>query len=159
MEYGKVGFFMIEKNTGVVQKGEVCLMDLINLAKRNPESKRAGAIVTFTGIVRGYTHDGKRVEKLEVDAYKEIAEKSLEKIAFELSSRPGVVGVMIYHSVGMFKVGEELVHVVVIADSRRNAFSTAQEAVERYKQEAALWKKEFLSDGSAHWVVEKHQAM
>lgn len=146
---------MVElKRIGIDRKGEVRLEDLLQLARRSPEASRAGAIVTFSGIVRGYTHEGKKVEKLELEAYDELAEKALEKISSDLRSRPGVVDVLIHHSVGAFSVGEDLVYVVVLADSRENAFSTAREAVERYKKEAPLWKKEHLADGTSHWVEE-----
>ena len=142
------------KRTGIDQKGEVHLVDLIELAKKNPEARRAGAVVTFTGIVRGYTHEGLEVDRLEMEAYNELAEKALERISTDLKGRLGVVDVLIHHFVGTFGIGEELVHVVVLADSRKNAFATAQEAVERYKKEVAIWKREFLRDGTSHWVTE-----
>jgi len=146
---------MVElKRTGIDRKGEVSLQDLLELARKNPDTSRAGAIVTFSGIVRGYTHDGKKVEKLELEAYDELAEKALEKISSDLRSRRGVVDVLIHHLVGTFSIGEDLVHVVVLADSRENAFSTAREAVERYKKEAAVWKKEYLADGTSQWISE-----
>lgn len=142
------------KSTGIDPKGTVLFQELLELAKRNPEASRAGAIVTFTGIVRGYTHQGKEVEKLEIHAYNEIAEKALEEISAELRSRKGVVDVIIHHLVGTFNVGEDLVYVIVTADSRRNAFSTAEAAVEAYKKRVAVWKKEYLKDGSSYWVKE-----
>ena len=142
------------KSTGIDRKGTVSLLDVLELARRNPEAARAGAIVTFTGIVRGYTHQGQGVEKLELEAYDELAEKSLEDISSDLRARPGVVDVLIHHLVGTFSIGEDLVYVVVLADSRENAFKTAREAVERYKKETAVWKKEYLSDGTSDWVKE-----
>lgn len=146
---------MVEhKRTGIDRKGTVSLLDLLELARKKPDAPRAGAIVTFTGIVRGYTHDGKKVEKLELEAYDELADKALEKISTDLRARSGVVDVLIHHLVGTFSVGEDLVYVVVSADSRENAFSTAREAVERYKKEAAVWKKEYLADGTSQWVEE-----
>ena len=143
------------KRTSISQKGTVDLTQLIDLAKKNPDASKAGAIVTFTGIVRGYTHEGREVEKLEMQAYDELAEKALEKISAELRAKKGVVDAIVHHLVGSFDVGEDLVYVVVLADSRRNAFSTAQEAVERYKKEVAVWKKEYLKNGSSYWVKEQ----
>ena len=142
------------KRTGIDRKGAVSFEDLVDLAKKNPDAKKAGAIVTFTGIVRGYTHEGKEVEKLEMQAYDELAEKALEKISAELRAKKGIADVIVHHLVGSFGVGEDLVYVVVLADSRRNAFSTAQEAVERYKKEVAVWKKEYLRNGSSYWAKE-----
>ena len=142
------------KRTGIDHKGTVRFQDLFDLAMKNPQASKAGAIVTFTGIVRGYTHEGKEVEKLEMQAYDELAEKALGQISNELCAKKGVVDVIIHHLVGSFGVGEDLVYVVVLADSRKNAFSTAREAVERYKKEVAVWKKEYLKDGSSYWVKE-----
>jgi molybdopterin synthase catalytic subunit len=142
------------KRSGVYLKGEIHLQEIIDLARQNPNTNRAGAMVTFTGIVRGQTHEGQEVERLEMEAYKELAEQALKKICEHLRRRKGVVDVLIHHLIGDFEVGEDLVYVVVLADSRNNAFSTSQEAVERYKKEAAIWKKEYLKDGSSHWVTE-----
>jgi molybdopterin synthase catalytic subunit len=140
------------KRTGIDVKGTVSLSDLLDLARKNTEAHSAGAIVTFTGIVRGYTHSGEEVRKLELEAYDELAEKALEKISSDLRTRKGVVDVLIHHLVGTFDIGEDLVYVIVLADSRENAFITAREAVERYKKEAAVWKKEYLDDGTSKWV-------
>lgn len=142
------------KRTGIDRKGEVSLFDLIEFARKNPKANQAGAIVTFTGIVRGYSHQDKEVESLELEAYDALAEKALEKISLELCARKGVVDVLIHHLVGTFHVGEDLVHVIVLADSRENAFITAREAVERYKKEVAVWKKEYFADGTSRWVRE-----
>jgi len=142
------------RSTGIDRKGTVSLEDLISLARKNPEARRAGAIVTFTGIVRGQTHNGESVDKLEMEAHTELAEKALEKISSDLREKKGVVDVLIHHLVGTFNVGEDLVYVVVLADSRERGFTTAREAVERYKKEVAVWKKEYLTDGSSRWIGE-----
>ena len=60
--------------------------------------------------------------------------------------------VRIYHLMGEFMVGEPLVFVVVGGRTRRNVFSALQEAVERYKREPALFKKEVYVDGSHEWI-------
>jgi molybdopterin synthase catalytic subunit len=142
------------RRTGIDRKGTVSLEDLIGLARKNPEAYKAGAIVTFTGIVRGQTHSGESVDKLELEAHNELAERALEKISSDLRANEGVVDVLIHHLVGAFDVGEDLVYVVVLADSREGGFTTAREAVERYKKEVAVWKKEYLADGSSRWIGE-----
>ena len=136
------------------KKGEISLQDLIDSVKNNPEIGKSGAIVTFTGIVRGVNNDGKEVDRLELEAYDEIAEKALTNICDELGRKRGIVGVLIHHLTGTFSVGEDMVYVVVAGASRRDVFPTLVEAVERYKHEAAIWKKEYLKDGSSRWVTE-----
>ena len=140
------------KRTGVSRKGEISLQNILNLVRDKPELKRGGAIVTFTGIVRGYTHEGKEVQKLEVEAHLEEANKALAKISEALCTKPGVVDVIIYHLTGEFYVGEDLVYVVVVGKSRKDAFQALEEAVERYKTEATIWKKEYLRDGTSRWI-------
>ena len=49
------------KRTGIDKKGTLSLQDLINFAKKNPKSDEVGAMATFTGVVRGYTHEGDNV--------------------------------------------------------------------------------------------------
>ncbi|MCJ7761577.1 molybdenum cofactor biosynthesis protein MoaE, partial [Candidatus Bathyarchaeota archaeon] len=72
----------------------------------------------------------------------------------ELRRRPGVIDVLIHHLVGEFYVGEELVYVAVVGKSRKDVFQALEEAVESYKKMAAIWKKEYLKDGSSHWASE-----
>ena len=139
---------------GICKKGTISLQDVTNLAKSNPNFKKGGAIVTFTGIVRGYMHSGKEVQKLEIEANEDEANKALARISEDLQAKPGVIDVLINHLVGEFYVGEDLVYVVVVGKSRRNVFQVLEEAVERYKKEATIWKKEYLKDGTSHWISE-----
>ena len=144
---------MSEINSGYIhQKGTISLQDVINEARSNPESKKCGAIITFTGIVRGYTHDGKKVVKLKVEAAEAEASKALNEISKELRSRPEIIEVLIHHLVGDFFVGEDLVYVVVMGKSRNDAFETLKQAVELYKKKAEIWKKEYLNDGTSYWI-------
>ena len=140
------------KHVGITSKGEVTFQDLLNLAKSNPEMTHGGAIATFTGIVKGYTDEGKEVQKLVIEAYEEVAYKALTRISKELCARSGIIDVFIYHFIGEFDVGEDLVYVVVVGKSRKDVFKALEEAVERYKKEAALWKKEYLKDGTSYWI-------
>lgn len=146
---------MVDINrVGISRKSTVSLQDLLSLAKRNPDLKKGGAIAAFTGIVRGYTHDGKEVQKLEIEASEDEASKALAEISEELRARPGVIDVLIHHLIGEFEVGEDLVYVVVIGKSRKDAFQALEEAVDRYKKKAEIWKKEYLKDGTSYWISE-----
>jgi len=144
----------LARRTGVHKKGEISFEDILTHLRNNPRLREAGAVACFIGIVRGSTHDGRRVRRLEVEAYSEVAEGALRRIADDLRQRDGVVDVLIHHNVGSFSVGEDLVYVVVAGRSRKNVFSVLMEAVERYKHEAPLWKKETLEDGKSYWVTE-----
>lgn len=144
---------------GIHKKGEFSLSKLLQSVKERPDFHRTGAIATFVGIVRGETLDGESVGGLEVEAYEEQTNKVLGSICEDLKKREGVVDVQIHHFVGKFSVGEDLVYVVVAGGHRQNVFGVLQEAVERYKSEAPVFKKEYILDeiGSrkSYWVSER----
>jgi len=103
--------------------------------------------------------DDENVERLELEAYEEQANKILGGICEELKKRDGVVDVQIHHFVGEFGVGEDLVYVVVAGAHRGNVFGVLQEAVERYKNEAPVFKKEHIVNKTgvkeSYWVSER----
>jgi molybdopterin synthase catalytic subunit len=138
---------------GISTKGTLCLLDLLKAAKKNPEMKKSGAIASFTGIVRGYTSKGEEVQKLMIEAHPEEVIKALTRISTELCANQEIVDVFIHHFIGEFEVGEDLVYVVVIGKSRKDVFQTLRLAVERYKKEAAIWKKEYLKNGTSYWTA------
>jgi len=144
---------------GVHEKGKLSLLDLLKSVKDRPDFHEAGALAMFIGVVRGETPGGETVKKLELDAYEERANEVLGKICRELREREGVIDVQIHHFVGEFGVGEDLVYVVVAGAHRQNVFPVLEEAVERYKKEATIFKKEYLIDktGAAvsYWVGER----
>jgi molybdopterin synthase catalytic subunit len=144
---------------GIHKKGELTLSKLLKSLKEQAEFRRAGAIATFVGVVRGETLDGENVEGLELQAYEEDANKVLGSICEELKKREGVVDVQIHHFVGEFGVGEDLVYVVVAGAHRENVFGVLREAVERYKSEAPVFKKEHVVDETgareSYWVSER----
>jgi len=144
---------------GIHKKGEFSLSDLLQSIKAKENFHRAGAIATFVGVVRGETVDGENVEGLELEAYGEQANKVLGGICEDLKKRDGVVDVQIHHFVGEFSVGEDLVYVAVAGGHRQNVFGVLQEAVERYKHETPVFKKEHILDETgvkeAYWVSER----
>ena len=144
---------------GIHKKGEFSLSNLLYLVKAKEDFHRAGAIATFVGVVRGETVDGENVDGLELEAYEEQANKVLNGICEDLKKREGIVDVQIHHFIGKFSVGEDLVYVVVAGAHRQNVFGVLQEAVERYKHETPVFKKEHVLDETgakeAYWVSER----
>jgi molybdopterin synthase catalytic subunit len=144
---------------GIHKKGKLSLFDLLKSIKDRPNFHKAGALATFIGVVRGETLDGKTVKKLELEAYEEKANEVLGNICRELRERQGVIDVQIHHFVGEFGVGEDLVYVVVAGAHRQNVFPVLEEAVERYKKEATIFKKEYVLDKTgateSYWVSER----
>jgi molybdopterin synthase catalytic subunit len=144
---------------GVHEKGKFSLLNVIEKVKNRPDFQQTGAIALFIGVVRGETVEGKRVQKLELEAYEEKANEVLASICNDLKKRQGIIDVQIHHLLGEFSVGEELVYVLVAGSHRKDVFPVLEEAVERYKKEAPIFKKEYIIDEedktSAYWVTEK----
>jgi molybdopterin synthase catalytic subunit len=149
-------------NAGVHEKGSFSVQDAIDNIKKNPNYGKVGAIGFFIGVVRGETLESDRgkVEGLTIEAYEQKADQVLNQISDELTQKPGVVNVQIHHLLGDFKVGDDLVYVAVAGSHRGDVFPVLQEAVERYKSEVPVFKKERITNeqGKAfeYWVNEKH---
>ena len=148
-------------NAGVHEKGTFTAQDAINNIKKDPNYHKAGAIGLFIGVVRGETLEGEKVQKLELEAYEEKANQVLTKICNDLTQKPGIVDVQIHHLLGEFNVGDDLVYVAVAGSHRTDIFPVLREAVERYKHEAPVFKKEQIinkkGSTSQYWVSEKHK--
>jgi len=140
-------------------KGSFCLDSLIEKVKNKGNFHKAGALALFIGVVRGETQAGEKVQKLEIEAYEEKANEVLSSICQDLKKREGIVDVQIHHFLGEFSVGEDLVYVLVAGSHRENVFPVLREAVERYKKEVPIFKKEFRINREggvkAYWVAEE----
>lgn len=108
-----------------------------------------GGVVTFTGDVRGESH-GKRVVRLEYEAYVPMAERKLAEIGRAVGEEHGAA-VAVVHRVGALRPGEAAVVIACAAAHRAPAFRACEAVIERLKKEAPIWKREVYEDGSA-WV-------
>ena len=109
-----------------------------------------GAVVTFLGTAREQTL-GNRVLHLEYEVYEEMAVKRFRDIFRELEERWGVTDAAIAHRYGRLEIGEISMVVAVATPHRKEAFAACWYAVDRIKEIAPIWKKEFLENG-AIWV-------
>ncbi|HVP93164.1 MAG TPA: molybdenum cofactor biosynthesis protein MoaE [Acidobacteriota bacterium] len=143
---------------GVHKKGTFSLLRMIENVKKEPDFCNVGAIALFIGIVRGVNQKGEKVKKLEVEAYDEKANSVLQDICRDLKKKEEL-DVQIHHLLGEFNVGEDLVYVLVTAGHRKNMFSVLEKAVERYKKEAPIFKKEHVLTKSGEvrsiWITEE----
>jgi len=108
----------------------------------------AGAIVVFCGTTR-------EVERLEYEAYAEMAEERIAQILATCAERHGLEAAAAEHRIGTVPLGEPSVVVAVSAAHRAEAFAGAHEAIDRIKAEAPIWKREIESGGGTEpgrWV-------
>ncbi|MCU0502441.1 MAG: molybdenum cofactor biosynthesis protein MoaE [Anaerolineae bacterium] len=115
-----------------------------------------GGVTLFAGTVRGVTRrageDEIATDYLEYEAYPEMAEETLARIAAEVQARwPSVSAVSIVHRVGRLAIGDLAVVIAVAASHRQDTFDACHYAIDRVKQIAPIWKKEVGPDGS-FWV-------
>lgn len=151
----------MSRHAGVHEKGTFSVSDLLSRIKENSNYEKVGAIALFIGVARGETSEGEKVQKLTLEAYEEKADEVLEKICDELARKPGIVDVQIHHLLGEFDTGEDLVYVSVAGSHRTEVFPVLREAVERYKSEAPIFKKERVVNATGstteYWVSEKER--
>lgn len=129
------------------------LDSLIHNIRSSKSIERAGAIGTFTGIVRTLSQDT-HTEFLEFEEYGEVAQQKMNEICSELKEREGIVEVLMHHRTGMIPAGKDIVFIVVAAGHREQLFPVLREAIERLKAEVPIWKKEHTLKGE-WWVHER----
>ena len=124
-------------------------IDLARLdrAVRDP---RAGALVTFVGTTRN-ENVGRRVTRLEYEAYATMATKEMRRLAAEAKRRWGLRKVAMVHRIGVVPVGEASVAIAVSAGHRDEAFVACRWLIDRLKEIVPIWKKEHYRGGEV-WI-------
>ena len=113
-----------------------------------PES---GGIDVFIGTVRDTTK-GKKVVRLEFEAYESMALSELQKIVDEIKNKWPVHKIIIHHRTGVLYTGDVAVVIAVSAAHRDAAFEACRYAIDTLKQTVPIWKKEVFEDGEV-WVA------
>ena len=111
----------------------------------------AGGNAVFIGTVRAQTK-GRRVLRLDFEAYTPMARKEMQKIAATLGQRWEALAVSIHHRVGTLAIGEVAVVIAVATPHRKAAFEACQYAIDTLKETVPIWKKEYFEDGEV-WVA------
>ncbi len=149
--------------TGVHEKGTFSFLNTIDKMRSRKDFRKVGAIATFIGVVRGETAKGESVQKLMMEAYEEKANEVLAKICDDLRKKQGIIDVQIHHLLGEFSVGDDLIYALVAGSHREIVFSVLKEAVDRYKREVPIFKKEYVKSGKgeprAYWVTEHKSSL
>src|SRR5215212_6245817 len=101
-----------------------------------------GAVVTFLGL---------RVRCLEYEAYEPLALKAFERIAAEIAGRWPSARLALHHRTGKLDIGEASVAIAARSPHRGDAYAACRYAIERVKQIAPIWKREFF-DGGDTWI-------
>lgn len=116
----------------------------------------AGAIVSFTGLVREFYESSEAgrepaVQRLVLEHYPGMTEKALMVIVDEARSRWDVLAWQVIHRVGPLEAGDQIVHVGIASTHRGDAFAAAEFIMDYLKTRAPFWKKQHTAAG-AHWI-------
>ena len=121
----------------------------------------AGAIVTFTGLVREfYVPDadeslpGGSTQTLYLEHYPGMTEKSLQDIVAQAESRWPLLGTRIIHRIGELHRGDQIVMVATASSHRHAAFEAAEFIMDYLKSHAPFWKKQ-SSATSSDWITSR----
>jgi molybdopterin synthase catalytic subunit len=112
--------------------------------------KGAGAICTFTGVVRDSSR-GRSVTHLDYEAYAEMAVAEMRKIGDEIAERWPEARVAMAHRTGRLEIGEASVVVAVSCPHRAEAIAACRWGIDRLKESVPIWKKEHAADGT-YWI-------
>ncbi|MDR9484548.1 MAG: molybdopterin synthase catalytic subunit MoaE [Sediminimonas sp.] len=115
----------------------------------------AGAVVTFTGIVRDLP-GGVGLDRMVIEHYPGMTEKALGQIAADARTRWELADVLIIHRYGEMRAGERIMMVAAAARHRKNAFDAAEFLMDYLKSRAPFWKKEHTTDGG-DWVAARDE--
>jgi molybdopterin synthase catalytic subunit len=128
----------------------LALEPLIAAVTAGGEGGAEGAVVTFLGLVRNH-NAGRRVRYLEYEAYEPLARKTFERIAAEVADRWPAVRLALHHRVGRLEIGEASVAIAAASAHRADAFAACRYTIERVKQIAPIWKREYFEGGDV-WI-------
>ncbi|PRA09831.1 molybdenum cofactor biosynthesis protein MoaE [Brevundimonas sp. MYb27] len=119
------------------------------------ESETAGAVVSFSGVVRN--HDGgKAVDRLSYSAHPTAHQVMSDVVAQLVAAHSGEaaqpVRIWAAHRIGMLEIGDPALVCAVAAAHRGQAFAVCAELVDRVKEQVPIWKEQFFTDGTVEWV-------
>ena len=110
----------------------------------------AGAVVTFSGLVRGGTVP--RLLRLEIEHYPAMTARAITAIRDEAVARWELTAALVIHRHGALLPGEPIMMVATAARHRAEAFAAAEFLMDYLKSRAPFWKKEVTEAGAA-WVA------
>lgn len=115
--------------------------------------KAAGAVVSFTGIVRDLSGT---LRAMEIEHYPGMTESAISAIMAEAVARWSLSDALVIHRHGVLEPGAQIMMVATASTHRVAAFEAAEFLMDYLKSRAPFWKKEIGLDG-AEWVAAKDE--
>jgi molybdenum cofactor synthesis domain-containing protein len=141
-----------EKSEVSVVRAEVTESPLsVDELARLVEHHAAGAVVTFSGVVRD--HDGGRsVRELEYEGHPHAGAVIIEVAQTVAKDADGVRAIAVAHRIGLLAIGDVALACAVSADHRQEAFRACSVLVDEVKRQLPVWKRQVFADGTEQWV-------
>lgn len=113
----------------------------------------AGAVVSFTGVVRD---NGGDLVAMEIEHYPAMTEKAIAAMMDQAAARWSILDALVIHRFGRLAASEPIMMVLVASKHRVDAFEVAEFLMDYLKSRAPFWKKEISASGAA-WVAAKDE--
>ncbi len=105
-----------------------------------PTTQGAGARIVFDGIVRP-VEDGAKIEGLDYEAYRPMAEQQLAIIGNDLVEKHGLLSMDIEHSYGFVPNFACSFRLVIDSKHRKEGLKAMDEFIDRLKVDVPIWKR------------------
>ncbi|VVC88574.1 unnamed protein product [Leptidea sinapis] len=110
-----------------------------------------GAVSLFVGTTRD-NFEGKKVVRLEYEAYEPMALKSMKSICDEMRNKWSTLhGIAIYHRLGNVPCGEASIVIAVSSPHRRESLDAVAFCIDTFKGNVPVWKKEVYEGSEPVW--------
>ena len=126
------------------------------VAQLRKSGSNAGAVCTFTGMVREFQQDAgtDRISELFLEHYPGMTEKSLREIVDQAFERWQLLSCRVIHRVGSLHPGDQIVFVGTVSEHRHDAFAAAEFIMDYLKTRAPFWKRQ-TGTGGTEWVAHR----
>jgi len=127
----------------------------VNAAFTSATLSSTGATSLFVGTTRD-NFDGKRVERLEYEAYEPMAVKQLNRLCEEIRGKwQQVSKIVVHHRLGVVEITQPSVVIAISSPHRKDSLEAVNFAIERLKATVPIWKKEKYVEGGEAWKENK----
>lgn len=124
---------------------------------QHPGEHLARILIEISGTTRD-TFQDKPVKELKYTSYTNLALNTLLRVAEEVKTKYGVVGIAMVHRLGVVPIGEESILIAVSTPHRQAAFEAGAEALESCKQRVEIWKLEEFEGEEGVWRANRDGA-
>lgn len=126
----------------------------VNKISQMVTDQSCGAISIFVGITRD-NFDGKKVLRLEYEAYKPMAKKKMKEICDSIREQWEIHSIAMIHRINVVPISEASIVIAISSPHRKESLQAVEYAIDTLKATVPIWKKEIYADESSSWKENK----